>query len=130
MRAILSYPSREALAGAIDGVAGAVVGTEADLSADPPIPATWADCKTHKQQQNTSQNSPHLHSITYMQTLQSIHIMTSNSFCERLCKHTPLMDNPVFEWTWSEVIRLNKRRSQSLPPVAQLPHFHSQEWNE
>lgn len=39
-------------------------------------------------------------------------------------KHIPLMDVIVaFEWTCGEVICLNKRRSQSLPPVAQLPHF-------
>lgn len=48
LRAILSYPTRETLAGAINGVAGAVVGTEADLSAGPPIPATWTDCKSPK----------------------------------------------------------------------------------
>lgn len=47
MRAILSYPSWEALAGPVDGVAGAVVGAEADLSAGPPIPATLTDCKIH-----------------------------------------------------------------------------------
>lgn len=50
LRAILSYPAREALAGAVDGVAGAVVGAEADLSAGPPIPAAWTDCKTHRKQ--------------------------------------------------------------------------------
>lgn len=47
LRAVLSYPAREALAGAIDGVAGAVVGTKADLSTGSPIPATWTNCKTH-----------------------------------------------------------------------------------
>lgn len=46
LRAVLSYPAREALAGAIDGVAGAVVGTAADLSTRSPVPATWTDCET------------------------------------------------------------------------------------
>lgn len=45
LRTIRSYPTREALAGTINGVAGAVVGTEADLSTDPSIPAAWTDCK-------------------------------------------------------------------------------------
>lgn len=39
LRTILSYPTREALAGAIDGIAGAVVCTETDLRAGPPKPA-------------------------------------------------------------------------------------------
>lgn len=55
LRAILSNPTREALAGAINGVAGAVVGAEADLSAGPPIPATWTDCKSPKA---NHQNNP------------------------------------------------------------------------
>lgn len=58
LRAILSYPAREALAGAIDWVAGAVVGTEADLSAGPSIPATWTDCKTQKIQYNHFTKQP------------------------------------------------------------------------
>ena len=41
VRAILPYPAGKALAGAIDRVAGAIVGAEADLSAGPPIPAAW-----------------------------------------------------------------------------------------
>lgn len=48
LRAILSYPTREALAGAVDGVACAVVGTEADLTAGPPVPAAWTDCKKRR----------------------------------------------------------------------------------
>lgn len=78
LRTILSYPTRKALAGAIDGVAGAVVGTEADLSTGPPIPATWTDCKTQRTK-ITSQNNPDLHIITHMQRLdKSINIMTPN----------------------------------------------------
>lgn len=46
LRAVLSDPPGEALAGAVNGVAGAVVGAEADLSAGPPVPATWTDCKS------------------------------------------------------------------------------------
>lgn len=77
LRAVVSYPTREALAGAINGVAGAVVGTETDLSADPPIPATRTDCKTQKN--IILQNNPNLHIITYTQRLvKSINIMTSN----------------------------------------------------
>lgn len=67
VRAILPYPSREALAGAIDGVAGAVVGTEADLSADPPIPATRTDLKTQTQKKTLHKTTPHLHSTHYLQ---------------------------------------------------------------
>lgn len=46
LRAILSDPAREALAGAVDGVAGAIVGAEADLGTSPPVPATRTDCET------------------------------------------------------------------------------------
>lgn len=45
LRAILSYPAGNALAGPIDGVACAVVAAEADLSAGRPVPAAWTDCK-------------------------------------------------------------------------------------
>lgn len=76
LRAILSYPTGEALARAVDGVAGAVVGTEADLSTGPPIPATWTDCKTPKkkkkkknQQNLILQNNPDLHIITKASTI-------------------------------------------------------------
>lgn len=48
VRAILSYPARKALAGAIDRVAGAVVGAEADFSAGPPIPAAWTHYNAQK----------------------------------------------------------------------------------
>lgn len=43
LRAILSYPAGNTLAGAIDGVACAIVAAEADLSAGPPVPAAWTD---------------------------------------------------------------------------------------
>lgn len=55
MRAILSNPARNALAGAIDGVAGAIVAAEADLGAGPPVPATWTDwTKTEAKYQNNN----------------------------------------------------------------------------
>lgn len=55
VRAILSNPAGNALAGAIDGVAGAVVAAEADLGAGPPVPATWTDCtKTEAKYQNNN----------------------------------------------------------------------------
>lgn len=57
LRAILSYPTREALAGAVDGVAGAVVGAEADLGAGPTKSASWTHCDSHN---NTSlYKTPH-----------------------------------------------------------------------
>ena len=40
MRAVLSNPAWEALAGPIDGVAGAVVGAEANLTTGFSVPAT------------------------------------------------------------------------------------------
>lgn len=46
LRAVLSDPTGEALAGAVNGVAGAVVGAEADLRAGPPVPAARTDCKS------------------------------------------------------------------------------------
>ena len=46
LRAVISDPAGVALAGAIDGVAGAVVGAKADLSTSLPIAATGAHCHT------------------------------------------------------------------------------------
>lgn len=78
LRTILPYPTWEALAGAINRVAGAVVGAETDLGASPPIPATWTHCKTQKQN-ITLQNNTDLHINTYMQRLvKSINVMTLN----------------------------------------------------
>lgn len=68
LRAVLSYPAREALAGAVDGVAGAVVGTEADLGAGPPVPAAWTDCKAERTKHHFTKQPQsayyHLHAKT------------------------------------------------------------------
>ena len=48
LRAVISYPPGEALARAVNGVAGAVVGTKTDLSAGPPVPAARTHCKSKK----------------------------------------------------------------------------------
>lgn len=55
LRAILSYPTRKALAGAINGVASAIVSTEADLNAARPVPATWTDCKAAEEKMSLQQ---------------------------------------------------------------------------
>lgn len=115
LRAICSYPTREALAGTINGVAGAIVGTEADLSAGSSIPATWTHCKYKR---SFLENNFNLHIITDMQRLvKSIffhpsNIMTPNLdtllwehlhkqiHCVKGCVNNPLMDCIVlFEWT-------------------------------
>lgn len=53
--AILPDPAGEALAGAVDGVAGAVVGAAADLGAGSAEPAARADCGGKKEPTTSKQ---------------------------------------------------------------------------
>src|SRR4029434_3728641 len=66
LRAVVSDPAGVALAGAINGVAGAVVGTEADLSTGLPIAATGAHC-------HTTQTHTHTHTHTHPHTQEDTH---------------------------------------------------------
>lgn len=116
LRTIASYPTGVALAGAVNGVAGAVVGAEANLSTALAVPAIWTHC-------NTGQ-------ITYLFSEGFCHLSVDLGSLKVEFTLLPLEGNMLFESTCNELICLNKRRSQSLPPVAQLPYFHPLEWNE
>lgn len=113
LRAIPSCPTGEALAGAIDGVAGAVVGAEANLSTSPTKPSAWTDCKTP----HTHTIRPDLHRIKKVKPLTLWPVTRTRCWAHVWHKQTqsvtgfPLMDEIVlFEWIWSEVICLDKRR--------------------